>query len=149
MFLGIPVILYLGAAVWRLSNILAHKEEGPFRLFWWPHLWVRRAIRKNKNGLVAKSLIAQGMECEYCNSLWFGGALFLGYRFFGETFLWLILPLVLSTMAIIIKHVVFLIKSADTRFDQQNQNELVLRKELKDGKWDAAYPILEERRQNA
>jgi hypothetical protein len=121
-------LVLLVMAVWRLSNILAHKEEGPFRLFWYPHLWVRRQIRKNKNGWVAKSKIADGLECEYCNSIWFGTILGGLYLLFGNVVLAVIFPLALSTGAIIIKHIVFLIKSIDTRYDQQNQNELELRK---------------------
>lgn len=121
--MNIPTVdlIVLVTAVWRLSNILAHKEEGPFRIFWYPHLWVRRAIRKNKSGWVAKSKIADGLECEYCNSIWFGVLIAAGYYFLGDLFLWLILPLSLSTLAIIIKHVVFIIKSVDTHYDQQNQ----------------------------
>ena len=125
-------LVLLVAAVWRLSNILAHKEEGPFRIFWYPHLWVRRAIRKNKNGWVAKSKIAEGLECEYCNSIWFGSILGGAYLLFGDAVRFVTLPLALSTGAIIIKHIVFLIKSIDTRFDQQNQNELAARKRVEE-----------------
>jgi hypothetical protein len=130
--MNIPTIhlVLLVAAVWRLSNILAHKEEGPFQIFWKPHLWVRRAIRKNKNGWVARSKIREGMECEYCNSIWFGTLLGGAYLIFGEPVIYVIFPLALSTGAILIKHVVFLFKSVDTRFDQQNQNELARRAEV-------------------
>ena len=134
-------LVLLVAAVWRLSNILAHKEEGPFRLFWYPHLWVRRAIRKNKNGWVARSKIADGLECEYCNSIWFGSIIGGLYLWLGDVVLTAIFPLALSTGAIIIKHIVFLIKSVDTRYDQQNQWYLANKDAIETLPRPSIYPV--------
>lgn len=118
---NIPTIhlVLLVAAAWRLSNLIAQKEEGPFRIIWKFHLWARRLNRKSP--LFAKSHILTALECEYCLSVWFGTALTVGYFFMGDALLWIILPLVISTGVILIKHLVFLIKSLDTRFDQQNK----------------------------
>ena len=123
-------LLLLIAAVWRLSNLIAQKEEGPFRILWLPHQWARRTVRKNKNGLFAKSRILDALECEYCLSIWFGTALTAGYFLLGEILVWLILPLALSAGAILVKHIIFLVKSVDTRYDQQNQAYLANQKTL-------------------
>lgn len=134
--MNIPTIhlVLLIAAVWRLANFIAHKEEGPFRILWLPHIWARRLVRKNKKGLFAQSRILEALECEYCLSVWFGSALSFVYGLTNPGSItgvgWFVVPLALSTGAIIIKHILFLIKSVDTRFDQQNQAYLEAKAEL-------------------
>jgi hypothetical protein len=160
MFLGLPIILYIGAAAWRLANLLAN-EDGPFHFLKKLRSKIARAeVRsRRKNGLLSRMHLYEGVNCEYCNSIWFGGALTLGYVLFGEFFLYLILPLALSTVAIVIKHVVFLLKSVDSRFNQQNQAYLksletpkvIAEKQPIGNKYDQALAqgkveILEERR---
>jgi len=71
-----------------------------------------------------KSEVLEGIECEYCLSIWFGTILGGLYLFLGDAVILAIFPLALSTGAILIKHTVFLIKSVDTRYDQQNQSYL-------------------------
>lgn len=121
----VSIIVYLFLATWRLSNLLAN-EDGPFHFFKGLRFRIARLeVRsRRKNGLLSRLHLYEGVNCEYCNSMWFGIAFTAVYFFVGSVFLWLLLPLVISTGVILIKHVVFLLKSIDTRFDQQNQAHL-------------------------
>ena len=129
--MNIPTLhlILLLAAAWRLSNLVAH-EDGPSLMF----ARLRKSASRSKARWVRKFGLVQLLNCEYCLSVWFGFALTLAY---GLTNLgsivgvgWFVVPLALSTGAIIIKHIVFLIKSVDTRFDQQNQAYLAAKAQL-------------------
>lgn len=124
---NIPTIhlVLLIAAVWRLANLLAN-EDGPFHFI--QHLRRRigraEARSRRKNGLLSKLHLYEGVQCEYCNSVWFGTLFAVIYLIAPQVATALAFPLALSTGAIIVKHIVFVVKSVDTRFDQQNQSYL-------------------------
>lgn len=145
--MNIPTIhlVLLIASVWRLSNLIVH-EAGPSYVF----ARLRKWASKSRAKWVRKFGLVDLLNCEYCVSVWFGVALSLAY---GMTIPgsiigvgWFVIPLALSTGAILIKHIVFLIKSVDTRFDQQNQEHLAKvktpavtnREDVSPTVWDAA-----------
>jgi len=133
------IVIYLFAAVWRLSNLFAN-ENGPFHLFLKLRSRIARAeVRsRKKNGLLSKLHLHEGVNCEYCNSIWFGIFFAVVYFIDPQVAIALAFPLALSTGAILIKHIVFLIKSIDTRLDQQNQTHLKLNSQvMTNPKWDA------------
>ncbi len=119
-------LVILIAATWRLANLLAN-EDGPFHFVKTLRSKIARAeVRsRRRNGLLSRAHLYEGVNCEYCNSIWFGTLLGWPYLYFSGAHvpfvIALIFPLALSTGAILIKHVVYLVKSVDTRFDQQNQ----------------------------
>ena len=129
MNISIIHLILLIAAVWRLSNLLAN-EDGPFHFFKTLRSKIgRMEVRsRRKNGIISKLHLYEGVHCEYCNSVWFGIGLSFAYGLTNSGSLagigWFVLPFALSTGAILIKHIVFFIKSVDTRFDQQNQSYL-------------------------
>lgn len=140
-------LVLLIAATWRLSNLLAN-EDGPFHFIKTLRSKIARAEVKSrrKNGFISRLHLYEGVNCEYCNSIWFGIVLAALYRFTHPLDLvtTLILPLALSTGAIIIKHIVFLLKSADIRLDQLNNPKIETKIEKVEAikqpvvnKWDA------------
>jgi len=108
-------LLILIAATWRLASLVAN-EEGPYMLFHRLRKWAKRSTRR----WVRRSRFATLLECEWCNSIWFGAVLALGYGLLGENFIWLILPLALSSGTIVLKLVVHVLKGVDTRLDKMN-----------------------------
>lgn len=135
--MNIPILhlVLLSAAVWRLANLLAN-EDGPFHMFKTFRSRLARIEVKSrrKNGIISRLHLYEGVNCEYCNSVWFGNVLTWAYGLTNPGSItgigWFVLPLALSTGAIIIKHFVYLFKSVDTRFDQQNQAYLAAKAQL-------------------
>lgn len=119
------LVLFI-AATWRMSNLIVH-EEGPFLMF----ARLRKNVSKSRARWIRRFGLVQLLNCEYCVSVWFGTALTWAYGLTVPGSVtgigWFVLPLALSAGAIIIKHVVFLIKSVDTRFDQQNQDHIAFK----------------------
>ncbi len=124
-------LVLLIAAVWRLSNLLAN-EDGPFHFFKTLRSKIARAeVRsRRKGGLLSKLHLYEGVNCEYCNSIWFGSFYAATYLIAPQVAVALAFPLALSAGAIIIKHFVYITKSVDTRFDQQNQAYLAAKAQL-------------------
>lgn len=135
--MNLPTIhlVLLVAATWRLSNLLAN-EDGPFHVFKTLRAKIARAEArsrlnekkglKGRKVLLSKLHLYEGVNCEYCNSIWFGTLLTILYAALNPIDLTttILLPLALSTGAILIKRTVFLLTSIDARFDQQNQQYL-------------------------
>ncbi|HEY6021361.1 MAG TPA: hypothetical protein VIY48_16090 [Candidatus Paceibacterota bacterium] len=90
-------------AAWRLASLFAN-ERGPFHVF----LKIRRgAIWLERHSKLASSFhLFEGLTCEWCNSLWFGVLLWLGWNTFGDGFVKWMTPLAISTVVIIIKYIV-------------------------------------------
>jgi len=109
-----PLVLLIAAA-WRLSSLFAN-EEGPYMIF---HRF-RKWAEKSRARWIRRSRFATLLKCEWCNSIWFGAALTVGYRFLGEIVLWIALPLVISTGVILVKLVVHVLSGLDKRLDQIN-----------------------------
>jgi hypothetical protein len=116
----IQLVLFI-AAVWRLSNLLAN-EDGPFHFVKTLRSKIARAeVRsRRKNGFISKLHLYEGVNCEYCNSIWFGTFFAVLYLVAPTVAFTLALPLALSTGAIIIKKVVFVLSGIDTYFDKLN-----------------------------
>ena len=137
-------LVLLIAAVWRLANLLAN-EDGPFHFFKTLRSKLARAeVRsRRKNGLLSKLHLYEGVNCEYCNSVWFGSFFAATYLIAPQVALALALPLALSTGAILIKKVVFVLGGIDTYFDKLNNpvQPVVPDKQPLDGraKWDAPH----------
>lgn len=112
-------LVLLVAAVWRLSNLLAN-EEGPYMIFYKFRKWAERSRAR----WVRRSRFATLLKCEYCNSVWFGGFFFTLYLIFPAVAIVLAGPLALSTGAILIKKVVFVLGGIDTYFDKLNNPKL-------------------------
>jgi len=110
-------LLLLIAAVWRLSNLVAN-EDGPYLMF----RKLRRKVEKwdKKYRWFRRSYLKEGITCEYCISVWFGVILGSLYLLLGDLMLIIVLPLALSTGAILIKKVVFILSSIDTYYDKLN-----------------------------
>ena len=122
MNISILHLVLLVASVWRLSNLLAN-EDGPFHFLKTLRSKIARAeVRsRRKGGFLSRLHLYEGVNCEYCNSILFGSFFDAAYLIAPQVAVALAFPLALSTGAIIIKHFVYLFKSVDTRFDQQNQ----------------------------
>jgi len=121
MSISILHLILLVFAVWRLANLLAN-EDGPFHMFKTLRSRIARTEVKSrrKNGLLSKLHLYEGVHCEYCNSIWFGSFYAATYLIAPNVALALALPLALSTGAILIKKVVFVLGGIDTYFDKQN-----------------------------
>jgi hypothetical protein len=134
-------LVLLIAAVWRLANLLAN-EDGPFHFFKTLRSKIARAeVRsRRKNGLLSKLHLYEGVNCEYCNSIWFGGFFAAVYLVAPSVALALAFPLALSTGAILIKKVVFVLSGIDTYFDLKNNPKVVVEKpKTITVDWDGLY----------
>lgn len=94
-FPSLYFFLILCLATWRLSSLLV-SEKGPFNLF--SKIRHVAGIREGK----ATNVIAEGLQCIWCTSIWVGTVLTLFYALLPALALWLSLPLALSTIAIIL-----------------------------------------------
>lgn len=90
----------LALACWRMSNLLAN-ESGPHHTFRHVRQWAKRMCRRN--AWCKRFGLAELVECEYCNSMWFATFITVGYLVLHSTFVWIMVPFALSTAAIIIK----------------------------------------------
>lgn len=125
MTITLTLLVYFGAAVWRLSNLIAN-EKGPFGMFeTLRSKTIRAEVRsRRKNGFLYRFHATELLNCEYCNSIWFGGFFTLAYLISPNVATILAFPLALSTVAIFFKKVHFVLAGLDTRLDQQNQEYL-------------------------
>ena len=114
-------VVLLIAAVWRLANLLAN-EDGPFHFFKTLRSKIARAeVRsRRRDGFLSKLHLYEGVNCEYCNSVWFSIFFTAVYLIAPQVALALAFPLALSTGAILIKKVVFVLTGIDTYFDKLN-----------------------------
>lgn len=99
-----PLTLFVViSAVWRLSNLLAN-EEGPFLVF--------KRIRDLADHLTERNRfwrafrLADGMNCEWCNSIWIATPVTVAWYLLGDVTIWLLLPFAISTWVIVLKYVV-------------------------------------------
>lgn len=95
----------LALATWRLASLLAN-EQGPWRMFHHIRVLLGADCPEDGGECHSTNTLTVGLLCEWCNSVWFGTLLTVGYRVMGETIIWLVLPLALSTCAIVIKYTV-------------------------------------------
>jgi hypothetical protein len=138
-------LVLLIAAVWRLAHLTAN-EDGPFHFFKTLRSKVARLEVKSrrKNGLISRFHLYELLNCEYCNSVWFGGFFTALYLISPNAALTLALPLALSTGAILIKKVHFVLAGIDLYFDKLNNppiQKVVAEKQTiqPQTQWDALF----------
>ena len=92
--------LILALATWRISSLLAN-EAGPYDIF--------ERLRKcagvyydDYSNPQGKNELAKMLVCGWCSSVWIGAALVMAYWLLSDVVVWLVLPLALSTAAIVI-----------------------------------------------
>lgn len=108
-FLNLFIVAF---AVWRVSALFAN-EAGPFHFFRKLREFCARLCEGNK--FCRELHLYELIECEYCNSVWFGTIFMIIWYFFGNAFVYFIaLPLALSTWTIIIKHIVQSLEQASS-----------------------------------
>jgi len=94
-------LFVLGLAVMRLSMLLG-EEDGPWGVL--EKFRYMLGVRYDENSdRYGKSMIARGIICVYCSSVWYGTILAVLYIFLPELALMLSLPLALSMFAILPK----------------------------------------------
>ena len=116
--MSLNIFFYLGLAAWRLASLVAN-EDGPWMIF--KRLRQRAEHWCNKYRFCRELGVYDLFSCEWCNSVWIGAGLTMLYLWIGETILYLALPLALSTVAILIKHVMQVLQSAHQYFETGNQ----------------------------
>lgn len=90
----------LGLSTWRLSSLFA-QEEGPWSFF--ARLRFLLGVRFDENSVqFGTNILSQGVICIWCNSIWIGFAFTVFYLIIGVKFLWVLMPLVISTIAILV-----------------------------------------------
>ena len=92
--------LILALATWRISSLLAN-EAGPYDIFERSRKCAGTYYDEYSNPQ-GKNELAKMLICLWCNSIWIGLVLAVGYWLLGDFVVWLSLPLALSTITILI-----------------------------------------------
>ena len=115
----LSIFFLLSLAAWRLASLVAN-EDGPWMIFrrlrWRAEQWCKQYRFCSEFGLY------DFFSCEWCNSVWIGAGLTLLYLWIGDSILYVTLPLALSTVVIVIKHVMQVLQSAQQYFDAGNKS---------------------------
>ena len=109
----LDTFFYLSLAAWRLASLIAN-EEGPWMIFKRLRALAERWCNKYK--FCREFNLHEMVTCEWCNSIWIGIILTALYLWLGKSILYGALPLALSTVVIIIKHIVQLLQIAQQSF---------------------------------
>ena len=89
----------LALATYRLSLLLA-AEDGP--LYVLARLRYMVGVRADEYGnLYGDNNFAEGLICQWCNSVWLGLVIGGGYVFIGPLMIWLMLPFSLSAFVVL------------------------------------------------
>src|SRR5687767_12618696 len=118
--MSLNIFFYLSLAAWRLASLVAN-EDGPWFIF--KRLRQRAEQWCNRYRFCRELGLYELVTCEWCNSIWIGVGLTVLYVWIGESVLYLALPLALSTVAIIIKHVVQLLQTAQQSLGEINKSQ--------------------------
>ena len=125
--MSLSIFFYLALAAWRLASLIAN-EEGPWQMF---KRLRQRAEHWCHNYRFCRELgLNELFACEWCNSIWIGASLTLLYFWVGESLLYVVLPLALSTVVIVIKYVVQLLQSGHRYLENANRAHEQLRSDL-------------------
>jgi hypothetical protein len=118
----LDTFFYLSLAAWRLASLVAN-EEGPWMMFKRLRTVAERWCNNYK--FCREFNLYEMVTCEWCNSVWIGIILTALYLWLGKSILYGALPLALSTVVIIIKHIVQLLQVAQQSFApvQSSQQE--------------------------
>jgi len=106
---SLSIFFYLALAAWRLASLVAN-EDGPWLIFKRLRQRAEQWCRKYK--FCSELGLYELFSCEWCNSIWIGAGLTLIYLWIGESILYIALPLALSTVVILIKHLVEILQTA-------------------------------------
>ena len=117
--MSLNIFFYLSLAAWRLASLVAN-EDGPWMMF--KRLRERAEKWCNKYKFCRELGLYDLIACEWCNSIWIGAGLTMLYLWLGEAILYIALPLALSTIAILIKHVVQLLQTAQQYYANTNKS---------------------------
>lgn len=99
-----PLSLFIAiSAVWRLSSLFAN-EAGPFYMF--TRLRRYAAHLEKRNRFCAAFHLYEGLECEWCNGVWFGSLAAALWFTLGDGLIYVLLPLAISTWVIAIKYII-------------------------------------------
>ncbi|HSJ86490.1 MAG TPA: hypothetical protein VK909_04715 [Anaerolineales bacterium] len=109
----LDTFFYLSLAAWRLASLIAN-EEGPWMIFKRLRALAERWCNNYK--FCREFNLHEMVTCEWCNSIWIGIILTALYLWLGKSILYGALPLALSTVVIIIKHIVQLLQIAQQSF---------------------------------
>lgn len=118
--MALDTFFYLSLAAWRLASLIAN-EDGPWMIF--KRL---RAVAERwcNNYRFCRELgLHELVTCEWCNSVWIGVILTALYLWLGEAILYGAIPLALSTVVIIIKHVVQLLQIAQESYAPAHKSQ--------------------------
>jgi uncharacterized protein DUF1360 len=108
-----PVHIFLVvSAVWRLSSLFAN-EDGPFLIFKKIRSRARDLTRSNR--FFFRMRLSEGLECEWCNSIWFASALVPLWYVFGDVIVIVLSPLAISTWAIAVKYIIQTLEKMNTQ----------------------------------
>lgn len=101
------VFVVLSLATWRLAS-LTSSERGPFDLFVWirslagiQHSPTTKTIESHSTKGI-RGVIADGLLCVWCNSIWYAIGLTLAWVVWGDVVAWVTVPLAMSTIAVFI-----------------------------------------------
>lgn len=114
------IFFYLALAAWRFASLVAN-EDGPWQMF--KRLRQRAEQWCNKYRFCRELGLYDLLACEWCNSIWIGAGLTLLYLSIGEAILYVALPFALSTVAIIIKHIVQILQTTQQHLDHTNKSQ--------------------------
>lgn len=114
--------LFLTLATWRLSSLFAN-EDGPFDVFKDIRLRLTRfAVR---HPWFYRSKMHRGIQCEWCNSIWFGTVIWIAYLYFERPsmpfIVALFMPLAISTGVIFLKYLREMIEAISKGGHSANQ----------------------------
>lgn len=94
-------LVMLGIATWRISSLLVD-EDGPFDIFVKFRSLIGLEYDSVHDAWVPSNGFASLFSCVWCVSVWIGTGFYLLYAFLPDIWHWIVIPLVLSTVAIII-----------------------------------------------
>lgn len=117
--MSLDIFVYLALAAWRLASLVAN-EDGPWQVF--KRIRQRAELWCKKYKFCSDFGLYELFSCEWCNSVWIGAGLTLLYLWIGNSILYIALPLALSTVTIIIKHIIQVLQTAQQFLETSNRS---------------------------
>ena len=96
-------IFLLALELWRISSLFAN-EDGPFHFFRKFRDYCKFLCEHNR--FCRELHLYELIECEWCNSVWFGTLLTLLWFLYGDRVIVILLPFALSTLVIVLKYII-------------------------------------------
>lgn len=115
------------SAGWRTSSLFAN-ELGPFHIFLYIRNHAKMAEAKFK--IVKLFHLSEGLECEWCNSIWFGILFTFAWIAYGNIIMLFILPFAISTWVIVMKYFVEFLQQINGKEKVGTIIETIKRKEV-------------------